>query len=157
MRPTVYLETTIISYLAARPSKDLITAACQTMTHEWWNRRRRDFELLVSERVIFEAQRGDRTMSARRLTFIDGLEVLRVSASTAGFVEKLLKGTGLPVTAVEDVFHIAVTAENRVDFLLTWNCRHIANAVLVKKVEQICAALGHKCPTICTPQELMGD
>lgn len=113
-RAKVYLETSVISYLAARPSRDLLVAAHQQVTAEWWSIRRHDFELLVSQLVVEEA-------------------------------------------SAKDALHISIAAVHGVNFLMTWNCKHIANATLRGRIERICAAAGFPAPVICTPEELVED
>lgn len=157
MKPTLYLETTIPSYLAARPSRDLVTAACQKITHDWWNDRRADFQLFVSERVLREAKGGEPAMAAKRMEYFKGIPVLGLTDEAITLVELICAGTSTPPKAIEDAFHIAIAAAHELDFLLTWNCRHIANAIIIKRVTRLCDSAGYECPVICTPQELMGE
>src|SRR5437016_1461341 len=154
MKPTVYIETTVISYLAASPSRDLVVAAHQQITHTWWNRRDR-FELLTSQAVLDEASRGDTDVAARRIGFLAKIPVLTVSDEVIEFAEQLLQAGVVPAKVHSDAIHIAVAAMNHITYLLTWNCAHIANATVRGKIERTCQAAGLQAPIICTPEELM--
>jgi hypothetical protein len=154
MKPKAYLETTIVSYLAAAASRDIVIAGHQQITLEWWNRRDR-FELFVSAAVIEEAARGDPVAAARRSALLSGIPVLDLGAEVRDLAEILVSARAVPATALIDAVHIAVAAVNRVDYLLTWNCAHIANAAVRGKIEQACRANGLPAPVICTPEELM--
>ncbi|QYK46895.1 MAG: type II toxin-antitoxin system VapC family toxin [Phycisphaeraceae bacterium] len=151
MKPTVYLETSVVSYVAARPSRDIVVAAQQQLTHEWWNTRRSDFELVISD----EASAGDPDAAARRLKFLSGLRVLRPTDADASLAQALVARLSLPRRAAIDALHIAIAAANNVQYLLTWNCSHIANAVHRPGIQSVCVESGLSPPLICTPQELM--
>lgn len=151
MPPRVYVETSVISYLAARPSRDLITAARQQLTHEWWRRRRPHFEVYVSQLVLDEANAGDPEAAARRAEFVAGLPLLGgVRASAAR------DGRNAP-QATADALHIATAACHGIEYLMTWHSAHIANAEYRTRVERACRALGYEAPVLCTPDELMGE
>lgn len=154
MRAKVYVETTIISYLAALPSRDIVLAAHQQLTREWWDRRDR-FELFVSQAVVDEAVRGDAAAAARRMALLAGIPLLALGGEVDEFANRLLRGNVVPGKATVDAIHIAVAAVNRVDYLVTWNCTHIANAAIRGKIEQTCRGAGLEAPIICTPEELM--
>lgn len=153
----VFVETTILSYLAARPSRDLITAANQQLTHEWWDRRRGDFALCVSEAVLREARAGDRQVAAKRTDRAAGLPLLAITDEVIALAEALVQRGPLPPQAATDAVHIAVAAVHAVDYLVTWNCKHIANAEMRHRVLAVCEECGHRLPVICTPAELMGE
>ena len=155
MKPRLYLETTIPSYLVARTSKDLRLAADQQTTQEWWESRRKDYELFISEAVLDEAGDGDTAFAARRLAAIDGLPRLRATPEADVLVARLLDERIIPAIAAPDAVHLALAAAHRMDFLLTWNCKHIHNARLERRIEAACRACGFTCPVICTPAELM--
>jgi len=157
MKSSVYIETSIISYLTARLSNDLRVAANQKTTIEWWENRRLDFDLFVSEFVITEAGLGDPVIAKKRLEIIADLSELLVDDSAKMLVKILLSQKAIPLKAEIDAYHIAVAAVNGIDYLLTWNCKHIANAIMRPKIEIICRQQGFEPPTICTPQELMED
>lgn len=153
MKPRVYIETTVPSYLTAWPSRDLIRAAHQQVTREWWDRRAA-FELFVSRLVLVECQAGDPEAAAARLAALDGMPLLEQSDDATALTEALLRGVPLPQRASADALHIAIAAVNGMDYLLTWNCTHIANATLRPQIEAVCRAAGCEPPLICTPQEL---
>ena len=157
MRPRAYLETSIVSYLAARPSRDLITAAHQQVTHVWWEVRRPEFEIVVSQLVLDEAAAGDPEVAKKRLAFLQGVAVLAIDPLVEELAEALIEGVGLPARAGADAVHIAAAVRHEADFLMTWNCAHIANARLRPGIERICREHGYRAPVLCTPDELMGD
>ena len=156
MKPTVYLETSVISYLAAWPSRDLITAANQHVTHVWWRDRRPVFEVFTSQWVLEEASAGDPAAAQRRLGFILDLPLLEVTHQAQDLARQLLGRTSLPPRAAADVLHIALAACHGMDFLLTWNCTHLANAELRPRIDRACWDLGFRPVMLCTPPELMG-
>jgi predicted nucleic acid-binding protein len=156
MPPRVYVETSVISYLAARPSRDLITAARQQLTHEWWRGRRTEFEVCVSQLVLDEASAGDPEAAARRAAFLAGLPLLDVTSAAVVLARRLLDVVGLPPQAATDALHIATAACHGAEYLLTWNVAHIANAVHRPRVERACRAHGYEPPVLCTPDELLG-
>ncbi|MBI1988557.1 MAG: type II toxin-antitoxin system VapC family toxin [Betaproteobacteria bacterium] len=157
MSERVYLETSIISYLAAHPSRDLVTAARQQLTHEWWARRRSAFEVCISELVVAEAAAGDPDAAARRAQLIRDLPSLSISEEAIALARNLVQSAGLPARAAVDALHISLAAFHGIDYLLTWNSTHIANAELRPKVERACRDNGYEPPVLCTPDELMGD
>lgn len=156
MARSVYLETSIISYLAARPSRDLVTAARQQITREWWARRRTSFVVYVSEAVIAEARAGDRAAAIRRNEILAGLPLLDITPPAVQLARKVAEALQLPRRAAADAVHIATAAFHSIDFLLTWNSTHIANAELRPIVERACRDSGYATPILCTPDELMG-
>ena len=151
------METTIISYLAARPSRDLIVAARQQLTRTWWDDRRPDFKVYVSQLVLAEAQEGDADAAKRRADVLGGLPVLDIVPEVAELAAALVERVPLPSRAAADATHIALAAYHGMDFLITWNVAHIANAELRQRVEQVCRDLGYAPPMLCTPDELLGD
>ncbi|HXU34154.1 MAG TPA: type II toxin-antitoxin system VapC family toxin [Thermoanaerobaculia bacterium] len=157
MRRTVYVETSVISYLAARPTRDLIVAARQQVTHDWWQWRRRDLDLYVSQVVLDEILVGDSEAVERRVNFVAGLPFLDFPPEVADLAAGLIEHLRLPPRAKADAAHIALAAFHGIDFLLTWNCTHIANAELRPRVEQTCQNYGYPAPILCTPDELMGE
>lgn len=157
MKPTIYLETTIPSYLTAWRSPELVMAARQQITRDWWDNRRDDFDLFISQLVIDEASAGDPGAAARRLEVLDGIPLLEPRQGTDELVEDLVRDLSLPEKAAADAVHIALSVVNGVDFLLTWNCTHIANAAYRPIIELACRSLGYQVPVVCTPEELLGD
>jgi predicted nucleic acid-binding protein len=152
----VYLETSFVSYLAAWPSRDLIVASHQQITHEWWRRRRASFELYISQRVIDEAGAGDEEAAQRRLALLEALPLLDLNEEVVRLAEELVAQGPFVEAASADAVHVAVAAVHAMDFLLTWNCRHIANAETVRMTSAICSDKGYSIPYICTPEELLG-
>jgi hypothetical protein len=157
MAQRVYLETTIPSYLTAWPSRDLIIAGHQQLTQEWWRARRSEFDLFISQFVLDEAGAGDPQAAQQRLTILNPLPLLDISDAVLELAAAILQSGIIPAKAARDAAHIAVSAVHEIDFLLTWNCAHIANAQIVKKVQAICTQHRFPCPVICTPEELMGE
>lgn len=157
MLPKVYLETTVVSYLTARPSRDLITAAHQHLTRQWWETRRMDYDLFVALPVLDEAQAGDPDAAARRLAMLQGLPLLTVTADVIQLAHALITPRVLPSRATTDAFHLALAAVHGMDYLLTWNCTHLANAALRSAIEDVCRAQGYEPPIIATPEELLGE
>ena len=155
MQPLVYIETSIISYLAARPSRELVTAAHQQLTAEWWAAARPGFRVGISELVVQESSLGDADSARRRLALLDGLTILQLTPEGRELARALMVELVIPSTAAADALHIAVAAENGAHFLLTWNCRHIANARTRSLIERILRARGYTPPVLCTPEELM--
>jgi predicted nucleic acid-binding protein len=155
MEPNLYIETSIISYLTARRSRDIITAARQEITRRWWSRRRGDFTLYTSDIVIEEAIAGDVRAARRRLAALEGIEELKVDDDAQVLAGQLLRQGPLPEKAAVDALHIAVASTCKMAYLLTWNCKHLANAAMRNKIEEICRTNGHMAPIICTPEELM--
>lgn len=156
-RKTVYLETSFISYLTNRPSRDLIVAGHQLSTREWWETQRQDYDLYISELVIAEVSRGDEAAAEKRLVLLEGIELLRITDEVAEFATALVAGGAVPEAAGADAVHMAVAAVNGIHYLLTWNCAHIANAKRFEAIQTICVEHGYKSPILCTPDELTGD
>ncbi len=157
MNLKVYIETTIVSYLTARPSRDLIIAAHQQLIQEWWDTRREDFDLYISQFVIQESGAGDSAMAQKRLTALDGIALLSITQEAVALARILVEKGPIPEKAEVDALHIAVAASHGVDYLLTWNCKHIANAEMQIRVGKLCRAAGFEPPVICTPEELLGS
>jgi hypothetical protein len=156
MRRRVYLETTIISYLTARPSRTVIGAAHQQITVDWWERRRQDFDVVVSELVLREAEGGDPEAAARRLAVLAGLPRLALTEDALWLGTEFIRRRLLPEKAAEDGMHIAIATVHSVDYLLTWNCAHIANPEIQEVLAEFLFERGLVLPFICTPEELLG-
>ena len=155
MRPSVYLETTIISYLVGWVNRhDLYVAANQEFTRDWWAHRRHDFELFASAVVVSEARDGEPERAAERLAFLSQVNLLEVNEEAEQLKAELLRGAALPTKAELDALHIAVATVHGLDYLLSWNCRHIANAFTLPRVYDICLRAGYEPPFVCTPLEL---
>jgi predicted nucleic acid-binding protein len=156
MKSLVYLETSVVSYLAARPSRDLIVAAHQQITQQWWDQRE-NWGLYASRLVVTEASGDDADAAARRIQLLQGVAHLAVTPDVETLVEQLMKVAALPVTALEDAFHIGLAIAHGMDFLVTWNCTHIANAAKRNLITKVANQAGYVMPVICTPEELLGD
>jgi hypothetical protein len=156
MKPTVYIETTIPSYLTAWPSRDLVRAAHQQITREWWARRDA-FDLYSSRLVVQECQAGDAQAATDRLAALAGIPLLEHGAGIAELAEALMRDVPLPEKAAADSLHIAAAATHGMQYLLTWNCTHIANAALRAQIEAVCRSAGFEPPLICTPEELLPE
>lgn len=154
MKRKVYLETSVVSYLMAWRSRDLVIAGNQETTREWWIQRDK-FDLFISQFVLDEAAAGDGNAAAQRLRALEGIPELAVVEQVVDIADVLLTRAALPAKAKLDALHIAVAALHGMDFLLTWNCKHIANPIQRPNIEAIVRAFGYQPPIICTPQELL--
>jgi hypothetical protein len=154
-RPTVYIETSIVSYLASRPSRDPVTLRNQQLTHARWNQRRHDYELFSSPLTTVEASRGDPAMVQRRLAFLAGIPECPVPAGLPDVARLLRTGIPLPDNARTDARHMALAAMNGLVHLLTWDRKHIANPRMGKKIEALLMSRGYSAPVFYTPAELM--
>ena len=152
----VYVETSVVSYLAARPSRNLVVAGQQQVTRDWWEQRAR-FELFVSDAVIAEVSRSDSSAVQQRLALLDSVAVLTARVEAEALAASFITEAALPSKAAIDAVHVALAAVHGMDFLLTWNCTHIANAVIRPQLEVLCWRAGHRPPVICTPLELLGE
>ena len=157
MKPKLYLETSIISYLTAQPSRDIVTAARQQITREWWQKRREGFDLYVSEFVIAEARLGDIRAAELRLQALNDIALIQLAEDAALLAEELVAKGPLPEKAALDALHIAASVSAGVDYLLTWNFKHLANAAMRSKIEAICRLRGYQPCIICTPEELLEE
>ncbi|MEX2176726.1 MAG: type II toxin-antitoxin system VapC family toxin [Pirellulaceae bacterium] len=157
MAERAYIETTVVSYLTARPSPKVVIAGHQQVTHEWWDTRRKGYEICVSQLVLDEAGAGDAQAAQERLLVLRPMLVLETTVDALDLAKELLRAGALPPKAADDSLHIAVAATMAVPYLLTWNCRHLANAAMRSAIESVCNAKGFKAPIICTPEELLGS
>jgi len=157
VKSRLYLETTIPSYLTSRPSRDLIVAGHQQVTREWRGRRRDNFRLYLSQLVIDEVSAGDPAAARERLKTVKDVPLLDITPEVTELAPGILASGKVPRKAAADAAHIAIAAVHGMDFLMTWNCVHIANATNVRALALICREHGFDCPVICTPEELMGE
>ncbi len=157
MTKRVYIETSVISYLVARPSRNIVAAAWQQVTQEWWDEQRARFELFTSALVLAEAAQGDPAAAQKRSDTLESIPDLEITEEVVALAKWLVNEGALPREAMDDAMHVAVAAVHGVDYLLTWNCRHLDNAERKPLVRSVCAAAGYGCPEICTPLELMGE
>lgn len=156
MKPRVYVETSVFSYLTARESSSLIGATRQLLTRRWWERRA-DYALFVSEVVIRECKAGDGEAVARRMSAVGDIPLLSLTDQAANIAQLLLAENIMPDKAAEDALHIAIAAVHRVDFLLSWNFKHIANPVIQAKIAARLHQIGLSLPFICPPEDLAGE
>jgi predicted nucleic acid-binding protein len=154
MKPTVYIETTIVGHLTSRVPKDPIVAGQMLQTRKWWKEESSRFELFTSQIVLNEISRGDPKAAAERMAAIAAVPLLSIPESIWELADELLARGALPARARTDAVHVAIAATNAVQYLLTWNCRHLANADLRARIEEVCRERGHSSLKICTPFEL---
>ena len=157
MKSSLYLETTIPSYLTSRPSRDLIIAGHQEITREWWEKRRDTFQLYISQLVVDEASAGDPVAARERLKVLQDLPLLDITPEVTELATGILASGKIPRKAATDAAHIAIAAVHGMDFLVTSNCVHIANAAIAKALASTCWEYACECPVICTPEELIGE
>ncbi|MCY7284791.1 MAG: type II toxin-antitoxin system VapC family toxin [Cyanobacteria bacterium CAN_BIN43] len=156
MRETVYIETSILGYLTARPSRDIVVAANMEITRQWWETRRSYFQLYSSQAVVKETSQGDVAIASQRLEILRNLALLELNQSVLDLAENFLGRSNLPAKADVDAVHIAAATIHGMDYLLTWNCKHIANAQMQRKLAEISFDFGYELPILCTPYELLG-
>lgn len=157
MRSVVYIESSVISYLASRPSRDIVIAGRQAITHDWWEHEKDRFELRVSALVEEEIMRGDPCAAERRLAAIADIPSLSVSDAAVILAENLIDQGAMPVGSENDALHIAIAATQGADYLLTWNFKHINNAETKNIIVRIVESFGCMCPQLCSPEELGGN
>ena len=155
MKPAVYVGRSVIGYLTSWPSGDLIIAARQKITRDWWRDAPAKFELMVSERVVSEASVGDPQAVQDRLAVLQPLPMLSVTKQAEDLANALMTQGAMPISEPEGAFHIAVAAVNRVEYLVTWNFKHIANATIRWKIKDVCITAGFDPPVICSPEMLV--
>ena len=156
MSETVYIETSILGYLTARPSRDIVVAANIEVTREWWDTRRSDFQLYSSQAVVKETSQGDAAIASQRLAILRDFSLLDLNQSVLDLAEQFLGRSNLPIKADVDAVHIAAATVHGMDYLLTWNCKHIANAQIQGKLAEVSLDFGYELPILCTPYELLG-
>lgn len=155
--PTVYVETSIISYLRARPSGHVVSAARQLITQRWWGEERRNYQLVTSQYVLDEASQGDAQLAEERLAALADVPLIEITDDIPTLAEELLESALLPPNARLDALHICAATFHRLDYLLTWNCTHIANARILPQIRELFAAMGYQLPVVCTPEEMVDD
>lgn len=151
---SVYIETTILSYLVSRPSRDIIVAARQELTRQWWDYSKPTYDCVLSQIVLDEIEAGDPTHAANRMDHASVLGVLAVNQGCLDLAQLYLDRGYVPKNEIRDALHIAVAVIWKVDYLLTWNCKHIANAHALRQLRKFSENLGHEFPHVCTPDEL---
>jgi hypothetical protein len=154
-KENVYVETSVISFLAARPTRDVVKLAKQEITREWWQNHRPRFNMYISAAVTAEIKRGDTEAAKQRLMLIRGLPELDINDEVIHLYERLITDRAVPATAAADAMHIAVAAVHSITYLLTWNCAHINNAVQKPKINAAIIRAGYEEPIMATPEELV--
>jgi predicted nucleic acid-binding protein len=157
MKKNVYIESSVVSYLAARPSRDLVIAGHQVSTAEWWREYRDQYEVFISPLVVEEISAGDPTAAAKRLEAVNGIASLSISEEAEAIAEALLSAKAVPANSSRDALHIAISATQGIDYLLTWNFKHINNASTRILVTNVVSKFGLVCAVLCSPEELMGE
>jgi len=157
VKPVVYIETSVISYLASRPSRDVVIAGRQAISQDWWENQSQRFELRISALVEEEASRGDSSAAARRVAIIRNIPSLAISDLAVALAETLIERRVIPKGSEDDALHIAVAATQGADFLLTWNFKHINNAETKQLIADVVDSCGYICPLLCSPEELGGS
>lgn len=155
MKKSVYVETSVLSYLTSKPARELVNAARQQSTRDWWDSKREDFNLYISQAVIVEAAAGDPEAAAKRLDLLKQLALVEMTPDAVDLADFLVQNTPFPINATLDALHIAIASTSAFDFILTWNFKHIANANIRSKLEVLVQSKGFRLPVICTPEELL--
>ena len=155
MKPIAYIETSVVSYLTARQSRDVVVAAYQEVTREWWRTAIDRFNLVASELVVTEAGGGHTDAASARLAVLKPVTLLDITENSEALTRRLLDLGAVPLQAAADAAHIAIAVTNGVDYLITWNFKHIANAAMRSRIERVCRQAGYEPPVICSPNELM--
>ena len=156
MKKRVYIETTVVSYLMATPTRDVVGLAHRQITRDWWEQNRGRYDLCVSQFVLDEAGEGDPDAASKRLTALQDIPILGDSAEVRALAKAFVERGILPEKAAVDALHLAVTVVHEVDVLLTWNCRHLANAEMLGDIGHLVRDRGYEMPIVCTPEELTG-
>ncbi|MFH0775589.1 MAG: type II toxin-antitoxin system VapC family toxin [bacterium] len=155
MKESIYLETTVVSYYTSKPSRDIIVLAHQEITRQWWTMARRRFNLFISEVVIEEAGLGDQEAAKRRLEELKDFPHLKLNDRVEEMAQVYMEKLEIPERSFRDAAHLAVASVHNIDYLLTWNCAHLANGKVIKKLIKINESFDIHTPIICTPEELM--
>lgn len=155
MKPRVYIETTIVSYLTARPTRDVIALARQEITRFWWHGEAAGYQRVISQLVLTEAAAGDPQAAQDRLAVLADLPLLESSPEMTRLAGRFVRPDCLPARAKDDAMHLAVCAVHAVPYLLTWNFRHLANPDNRRRLQFLCEKAGYELPLICTPDEMM--
>ncbi len=153
--PRIYIETSVISYLSSRPSRDLILAARQEATREWWQLRQHEYQPFISPLVLREAARGDIEAARLRLHICQPLALLPIDSACQQLAQKLLQAKGVPETEPEDALHLAVATCAGVDFIATWNFAHLVGPVAKFRLQTLIQNMGYSPPLLATPEELL--
>jgi hypothetical protein len=154
-KPKVYLESSVISFYANRRSKDLVVAAYQEISVDWWEKELHKYQPYVSQFVVEEISRGDSHAAKSRVNAIKNFPLLDLPDEVFDLAKSYLKEVQIPRKSQLDAFHISAAVVNRMDYILSWNFHHIANVFVKEKIQRINKRLGFETPIICTPEELI--
>jgi hypothetical protein len=155
-RSKMYIETSVFGYLTSKPARNLMVAASQQATLEWWNQHAKLFDLYVSILVVREAAQGVKSEALKRVAILEPIPLLDLNEEALKLAQRILRSKVLPSKAGDDALHIAIATVHTMDYLLTWNCKHIANPAMRKKIAALSKQRGYELPTICTPYEFLG-
>lgn len=153
----IYIESTIPSYVVARPARDILQAARQQLTRDWWELQREGHELFTSQVVLDEIAGGDAAMASQRLQLLHDVPLLELTVEANELGREILFSGLLPASADGDAAHIALATVHEMDILLTWNCRHIANAAIQQRLRRLAEKHGYTLPSLATPEESMSE
>jgi len=153
--PQAYIETTVPSYYVARPSNRLSQAARQASTRKWWDEGCSGLELVTSLETLDEAAQGDQTVAAARLNLLHHVPLLTMNETAIALSTELIQSEIIPKKAASDAIHIAIATVHQIDYLVTWNFKHIANPFLRDRLQTTVSNLGFRLPTMCSPEELL--
>lgn len=154
MKKTVYIETSVVSYLVADMSDNIRIGSHQLSTRDFWQQLP-DFDISISDTVIEEASKGDENKAQQRLLRIRDFRVLEIDEPTQALAIQIIKAGAIPTKFPEDALHIAVAAINDIDFIVTWNFKHINNPFMMRKISEVVTGKGYSMPVICSPEEFM--
>jgi predicted nucleic acid-binding protein len=155
--PTAYIETTIPSYYTSRSARDVVQITRQSATKRWWDNGCSGFDLFTSQEVLDEASRGDPEAASRRLEMLAEISVLEFTSEVERLARRLIDAGLVPASVASDAVHIATASVYGVDFLVTWNFKHIVNPLIRQRLRQEVALSGYVLPVLCTPEELLND
>ena len=154
MPASVYIESSVISYLTARPSRDVVTAARQAITLDWWQNQRHKYEVYISALVEQDISSGDPIAAEQRIQTVSSISSVAISPEAQAIAASLIASKAVPSNCVEDAMHIAIAAAQGTEYLLTWNFKHINNAETKSLIAKVIEASGYICPILCSPEEL---
>jgi predicted nucleic acid-binding protein len=152
---SVYIETSIVGHIAGRLHPDPFVAARQKTTRDWWRNEATGYEVFISQVVLEECSQGDPSAATERLEVVKEIDLLEATVEVDDLADALISAKAVPASEPRDAFHIAIAAVHGIVYLLTWNCKHIANATLRGRIEKVCRDAGYEPPIICTPEELV--
>jgi len=153
-KQTVYIESSVVSYLTANPSRDIVIAGHQQTTYDWWHLWRNKFDCFISDLVYDEISLGDSSAAQKRIEAIENFKYLEFNLEIENLGYEYFRLLNIPQKSRLDALHLAVGVWHKIDFILSWNCKHIANAIVSKKLREFNNKMGFHTPILCTPEEL---